>query len=86
MEHLISYLKGMIVGNNAHFLIRINVFEGKWIQGVEYKPKCLDGMHDVEDDVTEGRSQLKEKMAFHLLEVVTVLEDRRRFRQKIQWW
>ena len=38
-------------------------------------------MYDVEDDVAEGRSQLKEKMAFHFLEVVTVL-DLSPFRQK----
>lgn len=74
----------MIVDNEAYFLIRINVFDGQCMQEVEYQPKCLDGMHDVEDGVTEGRSQLKEKMAFHLLEVVTVLEDLWHVRQKIQ--
>lgn len=65
----------MIVDNEADFLLRINVFEG---QGLEYKPKCLD----VEDGVEDRRSQLKEKTAFHLSEVVTVLEDLCPSRQK----
>lgn len=86
MEHLVSYLKGMIVDNEAYFLIRINVFEGQWIQWLEYKPKRLNGIHDVEDGVTEGRPQLKKKMAFNLSEVVTVLKDLYPFRQKILWW
>jgi len=32
--------------------------------------------------VARGRSQLKEKMAFHFLEVVTVLEDLGPFRHQ----
>lgn len=39
----------MTADNEAYFLIRINVFEGQWKQRLEYKPKCLDGIRDVED-------------------------------------
>lgn len=58
-----------------------------YLRGYEYRDwntcKCLlDGIYDVEDGTAEGRSQLKKKMAFHLLEMATVLEDLCPFRQK----
>lgn len=73
-------MEGVITDNKAYILTRIYVFERRWIQALECKFKYLDSIYDVEDGMEKG-DQRKEKMAFHFLKVVTILEDLSPFRQ-----